>query len=85
MSLRRFFSLILVLNLAILIFLRPIGDWQKTSKQIQNSEIPQIMFKNFYLFDLGSNNIIETIVSGQIGEVFRNGRYVIKKVGFKLG
>ena len=83
MSLRLFISLVFILNFLILFFIRPIGGENFNSTDVNPSQIPQIIFKDFKLFDIGKNNIVGTTISGERGEGFRDGGYRIRDVEIK--
>jgi len=84
MSLNLFFTLILALNLIILFFVKPMSEkGLNRTTEVKKSEIAQVTFLNFRLFDIGKGNVLETILSGNIGEVFQNNRYVINEVELK--
>jgi hypothetical protein len=43
-------------------------------------EIPQVLFNNFTLFDIGRDSLVETILYGEEGKGLKNGRYIIRQV-----
>jgi len=79
MSLHLFTSLIFFFSFIILFFIKPIGG-EFSHSTIQAQETPQIVLKNFEMFDIGKSGIVETTLSGEIGEGFRDGSYRIRKV-----
>ncbi|HIC10752.1 MAG TPA: hypothetical protein EYO61_05290, partial [Campylobacterales bacterium] len=81
MSLRLFAVAIFAINLIIFITIRPIGG--KISNGSKSTDLPKILFANFELIDINSNYQIETIISGSVGKVFSDGRYLIKNVELK--
>jgi len=83
MPLHLFISLVFLLNFIILFFIRPIGGENFNSTDMNQSQIPQIIFKDFTLFDIGKNNIVGTTLSGERGEGFRDGSYRIRNVEIK--
>jgi len=80
-SLRLFAVAIFAINLIIFITIRPIGG--KISNGSKSTDLPKILFANFELIDINSNYQIETIISGSVGKVFSDGRYLIKNVELK--
>lgn len=83
MSLNLFFTLILLINLSILFLIKPMSSDGFESTKVKESEIAQITFSNFNLFDIGADSIVETTLSGRLGEAFQDGRYVIQEVELK--
>ncbi len=71
---------IIILNFIILIFLRPIERDLSENKNQNSNEIPQIVFKDFQLFDISDKNILTTTLEGEIGEGFKNGNYKISNI-----
>jgi len=80
MSIYKFLFAIFSLNLFIFIFFKPIGI---EATKLEPENIPQIAFQNFTLFDIGSDNIVETAINGAKGMIFRNGKYEINEINIK--
>jgi hypothetical protein len=80
MSIYKFLFTIFGLNLFIFLILKPIGI---ESSKLNSENIPQIVFQKFTLFDIGSNNIVETAMHGKKGMIFRNGKYEINEINIK--
>jgi len=79
MPLHLFILLIFLLNFIILLLIKPIGN-NFVKSETDQSNIPQLLFKDFKLFDIGANSIVETTLSGKQGEGFRDGSYRIRDV-----
>lgn len=79
MSLYLFTALAFVFSFIILFAIKPTGG-EFIDSEIPVKEIPQIIFRDFEMFDIGKNGIVETTLSGEIGEGFRNGSYRIRGV-----
>jgi hypothetical protein len=83
MSITLFLSIITAINISIFSFLKPLGDDFFSSTDLKEEQIPQIIFKEFALFDIGNSNLVETTLSGNYGEGFRDGKYRIRGVELK--
>jgi len=82
MSLHLFTSLAFVFSFIILFAIKPTGGEFVTSN-IKVKEMPQIVFKDFEMFDIGQSGIVETTLFGEMGEGFRNGSYRVREVEMK--
>jgi hypothetical protein len=80
MSIYKFLFTIFSLNLFIFLFFKPIGI---ESTKLNPENVPQIVFKKFTLFNIGSNNVVETAMHGKEGMIFRDGKYQINNINIK--
>ncbi len=71
----------IILNIIILVFLRPLErNLSESNNDNNQTDVPQIIFKDFQLFDIGDENILTTTLQGESGSGYKDGRYEISKV-----